>query len=43
MLFLDESYFIYDPDYNHWCSLSEPKEFQFEADYSANKGSDKRR
>lgn len=32
MMFFGENTFIYDPDYNHWKDLSEPKEFQFKTD-----------
>ena len=30
--FFADSTFIYDPDYNHWKDLNEPKEFQFKTD-----------
>ena len=30
--FFEENTFIYDPEYNHWKDLSEPKEFQFKTD-----------
>ncbi len=35
LLFMNESDFVFDPDYNHWKDLSEPKDFQFEADLSS--------
>jgi len=37
-----EGDFVFDPDYNHWKSLSEPKDFQFEADFSSIKGDKKK-
>ena len=42
LMFLDESVFIYDPDYNHWKDMNEPKDFQFEADLSSVKDQKKR-
>ncbi len=34
-MFFDDSDFIYDPNFKHWVELSQPKDFQFEADYSS--------
>jgi len=42
LLFTGENDFIFDPDYNHWKSLQEPKDFQFEADFTAVKGDKKK-
>lgn len=32
LMFFNDSDFIYDPDYNHWKELYEPKDFQFKSD-----------
>jgi len=39
---MGENDFIFDPDYNHWKNLQEPKDFQFEADFTALKGEKKK-
>jgi hypothetical protein len=41
-MFYDDADFIYDPDYNHWKELNEPKDFQFEADFTSYKDQKKR-
>lgn len=41
-MFLGEDTFIYDSDYAHWKELNEPKDLQFEADFSAVNDSRKR-
>ncbi len=41
-MFFNENDFIYDPDYNHWKDLNEPKDFHFEADFSSVKDQKKR-
>ena len=37
LLFMNDNDFIYDPDYSHWKDISEPKDFQFEADLISTK------
>jgi hypothetical protein len=34
---MNDNDFIYDPDYSHWKDISEPKDFQFEADLISTK------
>lgn len=41
-MFMDDNSFIFDPDYNHWKDLNEPKDFQFEADLSGARDQKKR-
>jgi hypothetical protein len=41
-LFFREGDFCFDPDYIHWKNLQEPKDFQFEADFSSLKGDKKK-
>ncbi len=36
-MFCDETQFMYDPDLNHWITLQEGGEFQFEADFTPKK------
>lgn len=40
---MNDNNFIFDPDYNHWKDLNEPKDFQFEADFSAVKDAGKKK
>lgn len=30
---MNEGDFVYDPDYNHWIEVNQPKDFQFETDF----------
>ena len=41
-LFLNEGDFVYDPDYNHWNEINEPRDFQFETDFVTMKDSRKK-
>jgi len=41
-MFGDDDSFIYDPDYNHWKELQEPKDFNFESDFASIKDNKKK-